>query len=106
MSNGRRGEPHSIRHLAEAVRKFYSCEATWIATVPAHEEWFGDFATEGVVQVYELTGHDRAKRCYVWNYKEGGQWYYTTVLAIPPVKNPESAVRAGMRRCRRRTIQL
>ena len=95
--------PQKIEHLAETIRRFYSCEPAWIATVPVRKAWHRGFATEGIVQVFELSGHNRAKRCYVYNYKESGEWFYTTVLEVPPVVDAESAVKAGMAR-RKRTV--
>jgi len=91
-------KPHTIKKLADGIRSIYGCHAVWLRTHPAHKEWYGEFATDGVVQVYELTGHNRANRCYVWNYQEHGEWYYTTVLEIPPVSDAESAVRADVAR--------
>lgn len=94
-------KPHRIDQLAAGVKRIYGCDATWIRTHPASKDWYGDFASDGVVQVYELSGHDRAERCYVWNYQQHGQWYYTTLLEIPPVSDPESAVKAGVTRRRK-----
>ena len=94
-------KPHTIDNLAAGVQKLYGCDAVWIQTHLAHKDWYGDFATNGVVQVYELADHNRAKRCYVWNYEQHGQWYYTTLLEIPPVSDAESAVRAGVNRRRK-----
>lgn len=89
--------PHSIEKLREAVLKLHRCkDAHWVATVPMREEWKGKTAWQGVVQVFELVGHNRAKRIYVWNYDEGGRSYYTTVLEIPPVNDAESAVKVAI----------
>jgi hypothetical protein len=87
---------HKIEELQKAVRKLHGCDATWIATVPVREEWQGKTAWRGVVQVFELSGHNRAKRCYVWNYEDGGRSHYTTVLELPPVTDAESAVRISI----------
>ena len=87
---------HKIEKLRDAIRKIHGCDAIWIATVPVREEWKGKTAWEGVVQVFELTGHNRAKRCYVWNYEDGGRSYYTTVLELPPVTDAESAVKVAI----------
>jgi hypothetical protein len=87
---------HKIADLQKAVHKLHGCDATWIATVPVREEWKGATAWEGVVHVFELNGHPRAKRCYVWNYDEGGESHYTTVLELPPVTDAESAVKVAI----------
>lgn len=48
------------------------------------------------MQIFELAGHNRAKRCYVWSYDEGGKSYYTTLLELPPVIDAESAVKVAI----------
>ena len=96
--------PHSIEKLREAVIKMHGCtDATWIATVPVREEWKGSVAWEGVVQVFEVAGHNRAKRVYVWDYQDEGKSHYTTVLEIPPVTDAKSAVKVAIASLARRT---
>jgi hypothetical protein len=38
----------------------------------------------------------KAKRCYAWSAVENGEPKYTTVLEIPPVDSPESAVKVAI----------
>jgi hypothetical protein len=60
-------------------------------------EMFGkQTAWEGIVESFALTGHPKAKRCYAWSFLENGQPQYTTVLEIPPVDSPESAVKVAI----------
>jgi hypothetical protein len=47
---------------------------------------------DGDVEVYEITGHPKATRCYAWTMKEMGTLKTTTVLEIPPVDSPQAAV--------------
>jgi len=51
----------------------------------------------GEVEIFWLTGHPQAKRCYAWasSLKEG-QEEFRTVLEIPPVIGPATAVRAAL----------
>jgi hypothetical protein len=97
--------PHSIEKLREAVLKLHSCEdATWVSAVPVREEWKGKVAWEGVVHVFEVKGHNRAKRIYVWDYQDDeGKSRYTTVLELPPVTDAKSAVKVAIASLARRT---
>ena len=49
----------------------------------------------GEVEVFDLTGHPRAKRCYAWIHREekndAGE-RIVAVLEIPPVVSAETAV--------------
>jgi hypothetical protein len=59
--------------------------ATLSATSPA---WRGN------VEVFELTDHPTAKRCYGWTYGEPEE--FITVLELPPVTDAPSAVKVGV----------
>lgn len=53
----------------------------------------------GVVEVFEITGHPKAKRCYAWAHREGDEderTRYVAVLEIPPVESPRTAVQASI----------
>jgi hypothetical protein len=52
----------------------------------------------------DIEGHPKAKRCYAWSFLENGQPQYTTVLEIPPVDSPESAVKVAIAAKGRRRI--
>jgi hypothetical protein len=51
------------------------------------------------VEVFDLTGHPKAKRAYGWSHREGknddGE-RFVAVLEIPPVVSPITAVRASI----------
>jgi len=53
-------------------------------------------AWDGVVETFDLQGHPQAKRCYAWSFTEHGEPKYTTVLEIPPVDSPQSAVKVAI----------
>ena len=60
-------------------------------------EMFGDKTVwEGVVEAFAITGHPKAERCYAWSFLEGSEPRYVTVLEIPPVESPQTAVRAAI----------
>ena len=51
---------------------------------------------DGAVEVFRLTGHPKAKRCYAWSFTEGKETRFVTVLEIPPVESAQTAVRAAI----------
>ena len=81
-----------IRKLVEAIKAVHGAEARHVATEPVTEVFEGELAWTGLVEVFDLTGHPKAKRCYAWGFIEGGTLRSTAVLEIPPVDSPSSAV--------------
>ena len=61
-----------------------------------HEVFRGETVWEGDVEVFDLTGHPKAKRCYAWSHVDGADdddERFVAVLEIPPVESPVTAVR-------------
>jgi hypothetical protein len=56
----------------------------------------GEVAWDGIVETFDIEGHSKAKRCYAWSFLENGEPQYTTVLEIPPVDSPQSAVKVAI----------
>jgi hypothetical protein len=74
----------------------HHCKAQHEQSVPV-VEMFGDQTVwEGVVELFKITGHPKAKRCYAWSFPDGKGKRYVTVLEIPPVESPQTAVRAAI----------
>jgi hypothetical protein len=84
--------PDYIRKLQEAIRAVHGCESLHVSTAPVTEYFQGKLAWTGDVEVFDLTGHQKAKRCYAWGYDDNGTLRSTAVLEIPPVDSPSSAV--------------
>jgi len=83
--------------IAAAFRELHGCESAYQNSVPVREVFQGKVAWEGVVSVYSLIGHPKAKTGYAWGYQEpDGRWEITTVLEIPPVVSPQTAVKAAI----------
>jgi len=76
--------------------KLHGCGSKHIESVPVHEVFRGQTVWDGVVEVFDLTGHPKAKRAYGWSYPDGDQERFVTVLELPPVKSPQTAVRAAI----------
>jgi hypothetical protein len=77
--------------------KLHGCDAEYIETVPVVEEFQGETVWQGDVEVFEIRGHPKATRGYGWGYVvgEGGRRYFT-VLELPPVDSPQTAVKAAI----------
>ena len=64
-----------------------------------YEVFRGQTASRGEVEVSDLTGHPKAKRCYAWSHQAGPPGNgerFVTVLELPPVKDPQTAVKAAI----------
>ena len=84
-----------INDLRAVIGKLHGCRATYVETVPVHEVFRGQTVWQGNVEVFDLTGHPKAKRCYAWSHldkPDDSEERYVAVLEIPPVESPKSAV--------------
>ena len=88
-----------IARLQVAVEQLHGCGAIYRETVPVHEVFQGQTVWQGEVEVFDLSGHPKAKRAYGWSHREGkndeGE-RFVAVLEIPPVVSPITAVRASI----------
>jgi hypothetical protein len=76
------------------VEHLHQCSAVHVQTVPVHETFQGQTVWQGEVEVFDIIGHPKAKRCYGWSYGEPEE--FITILELPPVKSPQSAVKVGV----------
>ena len=60
------------------------------------EKFRGELAWDGMVETFDIAGYPKAKRCYAWSFSENGEPDYTTILEIPPVNSPQSAVKMAI----------
>ena len=85
-----------IKTLKDAVETAHKCRALHDQSVP-EREMFGDKVVwEGVVEKFALLEHPKAKWCYAWRFKDGPETRHITVLELPPVQSPQTAVRAAI----------
>ena len=56
----------------------------------------GDVVWEGIVETFDLFLNPEVKRCYAWSYEQNGETQYATVLHIPPVDSPQTAVKVAI----------
>jgi len=83
-----------IERLKLTVEHLHKFSASHVSSVPVLEKFQGQTVWQGQVEVFELTGHPKAKRCYGWSYGDPEQ--FITILELPPVDSPESAVKVGV----------
>ena len=88
-----------LARLQVAVQELHKCGAVYSRTVPVHEVFRGQTVWRGRVEVFDLTGHPKAKRAYAWSHREGAKdegERFVAVLEIPPVKSAKTAVQASI----------
>ena len=88
-----------LKKLKAGVEYLHKCQAIHRSTVPVHEVFRGATVWQGNVEVFDLTGHPKAKRAYAWSHLEGKNdetERVVAVLEIPPVESPITAVRAAI----------
>ena len=85
-----------IEHLRTAVQVTSRRHARHIESVPVVEMMGDKTVWEGVVEVFQISGHAKAERCYAWSYGEGKGKQLVTILEIPPVTDAVTAVRASI----------
>ncbi len=88
-----------IAEIQAAFLKLHGCEADYLETVPVVEEFQGKTIWQGDVEVFDIRGHPKATRGYGWGHLTGehdqGQRFFT-ILELPPVDSPQTAVRAAI----------
>jgi hypothetical protein len=84
--------------LKRAVESQHSCTATLLQSAPVKETFGGKTVWEGVVHVFDLTGHPKANRAYAWSSPIEGsdRRRFFAVLHQGPVTRPVEAVRAAI----------
>lgn len=84
-----------IEALQDAIRKTHGCSSRHVESVPVHEVFRGETVWKGIVEVFTLKDHAKAKRCYGWGYTDdSGRGQYVAVLEIAPVDSAQKAVKA------------
>ena len=86
-----------IEDICRVVEVTHNCAAKHEYSVPVIEMFGKDEIWEGVVEMFALTGHPNARRCYAWNFSDhDAEPHYVAVLELPPVFSPHTAVRAAI----------
>jgi hypothetical protein len=83
-----------IERLKQVIFHLHKSGAIHVGAVPVEEIFHGKTLWKGDVEVFDLTGHPKAKRCYGWTYGEPEE--FITILELPPVTDAQSAVKVGV----------
>jgi hypothetical protein len=84
--------------LKRAVEVQHGCTATLAQSVPVKETFGGKMVWEGVVHVFRIDGHPKARKAYAWSSPIEGsdKRRFFAVLHVSPITSPVSAVRAAI----------
>jgi len=88
-----------IEELRDVIRRLHGAEATHVESVAVKETFKGETVWEGIVEVFELTGHATAHRVYAWAHETDDPHKpirHVTVLHLHPIKSAQDAVRAAI----------
>jgi hypothetical protein len=86
-----------IHELRDVIRRLHGAEAIHVESVPVKETFNGETVWDGIVEVFHLEGHPNANTVYAWMHDTGDPdkpTQHVTVLHVPPVVSPLTAVRA------------
>lgn len=90
---------NNIKELADIIHKLHGTKATHIESVPVKEIHEGKTVWDGIVEVFDIHGHPQTGRLYAWSHDTASADYplrHVTVLHVPPVVSPVTAVRAAI----------
>jgi hypothetical protein len=88
-----------IEELQAALLNLHGVSSTYVETVPVVEEFHGEILWQGDVEVFDIRGHPKAARAYAWGHVTGEEDQarrYVTVLELPPVDSPQTAVKVAI----------
>ena len=86
---------NDLGKLKKAILDLHGCDRFHAASIAVHETFQSKTAWEGVVEVFALLNHPRAREGYAWSYKtDAGESRHVAILGLPPVNSAHDAVRA------------
>jgi len=88
-----------IDELKDVIRRLHGVESTHIQSVPVKETFQGKTVWEGMVEVFQLHGHEKATKAYAWSHKSDDTKKpkrHVAVLHLGKVTSPLLAVRAAI----------
>jgi hypothetical protein len=86
-----------IQELGGIIHQLHGGTASHLESVPITELFQGRIVWDGVVEVFRLEGHPKTDRVYAWSHDSDDPAHpkrHVTVLHIPPVVSPRTAVQA------------
>jgi hypothetical protein len=85
-----------LQELKDAIKRLHGCESKHLTTAAVVETFQGETVWKGEVEIFALTGHPTAKRCFAWAHETDEGKRYVAVLELPPVESAQTAVRAAI----------
>jgi hypothetical protein len=88
-----------IERLKQVIFHLHKSDSKHVESVPVEELFEGRLIWKGIVEVFTLTSHPKAKRCFAWSHTAGADdsdERFVAVLEIPPVVSPETAVKVAI----------
>lgn len=88
-----------IQELRDVIQDLHGVKASYLESVPVTETFKGRTVWDGIVEVFLLEGHPKTDRVYAWVHATDDPSKprrHVTVLHIPPVISPRSAVKAAI----------
>ena len=88
----------NLPELKSAIEDQHGGAAAFVQSVPVRESFDGALVWEGVVHVFDLAGHPKAKLAYAWSSPIEGSTKrrFFAVLQMGAIKSPADAVRAAI----------
>lgn len=88
-----------IQELQDVIRRVHGVESEHLGSVPVKETFKGRTVWEGIVEIFELKGHETAHLVYAWAHDTDDPEHprrHVTVLHLHPIKSAQDAVRAAI----------
>jgi hypothetical protein len=88
-----------IKELRDMIHHLHGAEASHPESVPVKEHFQGTTIWDGIVEVITFKGHSKTDRIYAWIHHTDDPATlkrHVTVLHIPPVVSPQTAVKAAI----------
>jgi hypothetical protein len=88
-----------IQELRGVIHYLHGAKAKHLESVPVTERFQDRTVWYGVVEVFRLKGHPKTDRVYAWIHQTDDPDHpkrHVTVLHIPPVVSPQTAVQAAI----------
>lgn len=81
------------------IQHLHGATAMYLKSVPVIERFHGRVVWDGVVEVFQIKGHPQTDTVYAWSHETDdpkNPKRHVTVLHIPPVVSPQTAVQAAI----------
>jgi len=89
----------NIQELGGIIHRLHGGTVSHLESVPITELFRGRIVWDGVVEVFHLEGHPKTDKVYAWSHETddpANPKRHVTVLHIPPVVSPRTAVQAAI----------